>query len=185
MTIDEFRKSLSSEKPPGGIAPAVIALWHDARGDWDEAHRVAQDVPDGQGGAWVHAYLHRKEGALVFTSYETGRRYRVTVLAGDLHREGDEALGRAGRAVVAGADGRPWEIVVEETTAGAPPYAPDRPTALYSLSKTFTASAVGLAVGEGLVRLDDLVADLLPDAVPADGLSDDERAELVAGLRAL
>jgi len=64
------------------------------------------------------------DGALVFTSYETGRRYRVTVLAGDLHREGDEALGRADRAVVAGADGRSWEIVVEETTAGAPPYTP-------------------------------------------------------------
>lgn len=60
----------------------------------------------------------------------------------------------------------------------AAPYGPDRPSALYSLSKTFTASAVGLAVGEGLVGLDDLVVDLLPDAVPADGLSDDERARL-------
>jgi hypothetical protein len=73
MTIDEFRKSLSSEKPPGGIAPAVIALWHDARGDWDEAHRVAQDVPDGQGGAWVHAYLHRKEGDADNAAYWYGR----------------------------------------------------------------------------------------------------------------
>ena len=29
--------------------------------DWDGAHRVAQDIesPDG---AWIHAYLHRKEG---------------------------------------------------------------------------------------------------------------------------
>jgi hypothetical protein len=62
MTLDELRQSLSSETPPEGVARAVIALWHDARGDWNEAHRVAQDVPDGQGGAWVHAYLHRKEG---------------------------------------------------------------------------------------------------------------------------
>jgi CubicO group peptidase (beta-lactamase class C family) len=60
----------------------------------------------------------------------------------------------------------------------AAPYGPDRPHALFSLSKTFTASAVGLAVGEGLVGLDDLVVDLLPDAVPAGGLSDDERARL-------
>ncbi|CAI9411451.1 amylo-alpha-1,6-glucosidase [Nocardioides sp. T2.26MG-1] len=66
------------------------------------------------------------DDALVFTSYETGRRYRVTALTGDLHREGDQALGRADRAVVAGADGRPWEIVVQETTAAAPPYSSDR-----------------------------------------------------------
>lgn len=62
MTIDELRHSLSADTPPEEIAPAVVALWHDARGNWDEAHRVAQDVPDSQGGAWVHAYLHRKEG---------------------------------------------------------------------------------------------------------------------------
>ena len=38
----------------------MIALWHDGRGDWDAAHRVAQDV-DTSDGSWVHAYLHRKE----------------------------------------------------------------------------------------------------------------------------
>lgn len=37
------------------------ALWHDARGEWDKAHDLAQNVntPDG---SWIHAYLHRKEG---------------------------------------------------------------------------------------------------------------------------
>ena len=39
----------------------LLALWHDAHGDWHEAHRVAQDEDD-ENGAWVHAYLHRKEG---------------------------------------------------------------------------------------------------------------------------
>jgi hypothetical protein len=33
----------------------------DARGDWDGAHQIAQDV-SGADAAWVHAYLHRKEG---------------------------------------------------------------------------------------------------------------------------
>ena len=60
MTFDEFKATLSSTTPPA-MAPLLVALWHDARGDWDGAHRVAQDV-DGQSGAWVHAYLHRKEG---------------------------------------------------------------------------------------------------------------------------
>ncbi len=61
MTLDDFRQSLSASSPPSSLHGALRALWHDARGDWDEAHRVAQDVEDSDG-AWVHAYLHRKEG---------------------------------------------------------------------------------------------------------------------------
>ena len=60
MTFDDFKKSVSASTPPA-VAPALIALWHDARGEWDKAHGVAQDVDD-ETGAWVHAYLHRKEG---------------------------------------------------------------------------------------------------------------------------
>ena len=46
----------------------VRALWHDATGDWDGAHRVAQDVETPEG-AWVHAYLHRKEGDIGNAGY--------------------------------------------------------------------------------------------------------------------
>ncbi|WP_326999978.1 beta-lactamase family protein [Dactylosporangium sp. NBC_01737] len=42
------------------------------------------------------------------------------------------------------------------------PYEPERPQTLYSLSKSFTSTAVGLAVADGLLSVDDLVADLLP-----------------------
>ena len=61
MTTDAFRKSLTSNDPPPSLHGALLALWHDGKGNWDEAHRVAQDVEDASG-AWVHAYLHRKEG---------------------------------------------------------------------------------------------------------------------------
>jgi hypothetical protein len=62
MTFADLEAAVRDRTEPPPSAPALArALWHDAVGDWDAAHRVAQDVesPDG---AWVHAYLHRKEG---------------------------------------------------------------------------------------------------------------------------
>ena len=61
MTLAEFRQSLAAASPPEGLGPALAALWHDARGDFDRAHDLAQSDEGGQGD-WVHAYLHRKEG---------------------------------------------------------------------------------------------------------------------------
>ena len=61
MDFSTFEESLVQEAPPEGLSLALQALWHDANGDWDEAHRLAQQQDD-HDGAWVHAYLHRKEG---------------------------------------------------------------------------------------------------------------------------
>jgi CubicO group peptidase (beta-lactamase class C family) len=46
------------------------------------------------------------------------------------------------------------------------PYRRDDIQLLYSVSKTFLAMAVGIAVGEGRLSTEDLVADLIPDLVP-------------------
>lgn len=48
------------------------------------------------------------------------------------------------------------------------PYSADRPHLLYSLTKSFTSIAVGLAIDDGLLSPDDRVVDVLPDHVPAD-----------------
>jgi hypothetical protein len=61
MTLAELKATLSSAAPPPTLPPALAALWQDAKGDWDAAHRIAQDIEDVDG-AWIHAYLHRKEG---------------------------------------------------------------------------------------------------------------------------
>jgi hypothetical protein len=58
MSFEEFLAA--SSLPPGASAP-LSALWHDAQGDWDRAHACVQD-DGGRDGAWVHAYLHRREG---------------------------------------------------------------------------------------------------------------------------
>ena len=42
---------------------SLQALWHDYQGDWHSSHQLIDHESD-QDCAWVHAYLHRKEGDL-------------------------------------------------------------------------------------------------------------------------
>jgi hypothetical protein len=77
MTADELRRSAA---PPGGTQPpglsgALLALWHDAGGDWHKAHEAAQ-ADTSPAGSWVHAYLHRKEGDPGNAAYWYGRAGR-------------------------------------------------------------------------------------------------------------
>jgi hypothetical protein len=67
MTLAEFEAAFAIDEPPE-LTPLLVALWHDARGDWQSAHNVAQDIDDATG-SWVHAYLHRKEGDLANAAY--------------------------------------------------------------------------------------------------------------------
>jgi CubicO group peptidase (beta-lactamase class C family) len=48
------------------------------------------------------------------------------------------------------------------------PYAPEHPHMLFSLSKSFTSTAIGLAVAEGRLSVDDFVASHMPHDFPAD-----------------
>jgi hypothetical protein len=68
MRIDDFRDSLLRTAPPDGLGSLLRALWYDAKGDWSRAHQMVQDE-EGRDAAWVHAYLHRKEGDLSNASY--------------------------------------------------------------------------------------------------------------------
>ena len=48
------------------------------------------------------------------------------------------------------------------------PYQPQEPHILHSLSKSFTATAVGFAVSEGLLTVDDAVLSFFPEYAPAN-----------------
>ncbi|HZP53543.1 amylo-alpha-1,6-glucosidase [Actinocrinis sp.] len=70
-------------------------------------------------------YLYRDpvDGAHVFTSYETGRRYRVTLLAGDAAQvTGAQRLGTGERALHLSESSGLWEIAIEEYDSGRAPY---------------------------------------------------------------
>ncbi|MDX2065028.1 MAG: serine hydrolase [Fimbriimonadaceae bacterium] len=64
------------------------------------------------------------------------------------------------------------------------PYAADRPHMMYSLSKSWTSTAIGLLVAEGRISIHDPVTQFFPEAVPADA-SDNLRAMRVRDLLAM
>lgn len=99
MSFASFQQSAAADAVvPAGLNRALQALWHDHRGQWDEAHALAQTAGGGDG-AWVHAYLHRKEGDQSNADYW----YRLAgqpMPAGELTAEWEQIaralLGRAG-----------------------------------------------------------------------------------------
>ena len=46
--------------------------------------------------------------------------------------------------------------------------APDKPHAMHSVSKSFTATAVGMCVDEGLLKVTDKLVDFFPDNLPEE-----------------
>lgn len=88
MTFEDFRNSLQQPQPPASLNSPLLALWHEGKGDWDTAHDIAQEKDKG-GGAWVHAYLHRKEGDQFNAGYWY-RRAGKPVCTGSLEQEWEQ-----------------------------------------------------------------------------------------------
>ncbi len=61
MDLEKFKTSLEEEEPPSEFPAPVAALWWDAKGNWERAHGLVDELETKDGMA-VHAYLHRKEG---------------------------------------------------------------------------------------------------------------------------
>jgi hypothetical protein len=76
MNFEEFSQSLNAAAPPADVSVYLRSLWFDGKNDWDKAHDIIQDVNDKKA-AWIHAYLHRKEGDVMNANYwynRAGRR---------------------------------------------------------------------------------------------------------------
>ncbi|WP_454801761.1 hypothetical protein [Mucilaginibacter phyllosphaerae] len=67
-TLTEFKQSLNLEKPDNGLPVQLKSLWYDGKGNWHQAHAQVDQLND-TASAWVHAYLHRKEGDIWNADY--------------------------------------------------------------------------------------------------------------------
>lgn len=64
MTVEELKASIEAGgEPSRDLPPLIRALWYERSGNWKRAHEITQDI-EGPEAAWVHAYLHRREGDL-------------------------------------------------------------------------------------------------------------------------
>ena len=61
MNIEEFIRL--SERQITAYSLALQALWYDYQDNWHKSHKSI-DAESDRDSAWVHAYLHRKEGDL-------------------------------------------------------------------------------------------------------------------------
>lgn len=83
MDVETFRDSVTRRVMPDGLSKPLQALWQEKDGQWDTAHRIVQES-QGCDAAWVHAYLHRKEGDADNAAYWYRRAERpVSTLASD------------------------------------------------------------------------------------------------------
>jgi hypothetical protein len=75
-SLAEFKASLNLEQPDSGLSVQLKSLWYDGKGDWQQAHAQVDQLNDLQS-AWVHAYLHRKEGDIWNADYWYSRAKKV------------------------------------------------------------------------------------------------------------
>jgi len=75
MTFEEFQMTLRGSAPPSHFSFYLASLWYDAKGNWQKAHEIIQDV-ESETAAWIHAYLHRKEGHIGNADYWYHRAHK-------------------------------------------------------------------------------------------------------------
>jgi len=69
MNLEEFKQLIEKQSQcPESLPKVLQALWYAQKGNWNTAHEIVQNANDPDS-AWVHAYLHRKEGDLSNARY--------------------------------------------------------------------------------------------------------------------
>ena len=87
MTATELAASAQREATlPSGLSPEAQALWHAKKGNWHEAHEIAQDIHTPMG-SWIHALLHLIEGDIGNAGYWYAKARKPARKPGDIDNE--------------------------------------------------------------------------------------------------
>lgn len=69
MTSSQLADSAFQDStPPDDLPEAALALWHAKKGNWEDAHDIAQEDHSTMG-SWIHALLHLIEGDVGNANY--------------------------------------------------------------------------------------------------------------------
>ncbi len=95
MTPAQLKASAATDaQPPRGLSREAESLWFIKKGEWDNAHDIAQDIHTPTG-SWLHALLHLIEGDLGNARYwfaEAGRPAKKPSQIDELWEEIAEAV---------------------------------------------------------------------------------------------
>ncbi len=85
MTASDLAISAQQEQAemPEGLSPEAQALWYTKKGDWEEAHDIAQAIHTPTG-SWIHGLLHMIEGDLGNANYWFHKAGRPTRKVGEI-----------------------------------------------------------------------------------------------------
>ena len=87
MTAQELAASAQSDPAPADdLSEEAKALWYAKKGDWHEAHEIAQDIHTPMG-SWIHALLHLIEGDIGNAGYWYAKARKPAASRADIDRE--------------------------------------------------------------------------------------------------
>lgn len=78
MTVAELVTSIQNDTAPSAdLSPEAQALWYAKKGQWEEAHNIAQEIHTAMG-SWIHALLHLIEGDVGNANYWFHKAHKPT-----------------------------------------------------------------------------------------------------------
>jgi hypothetical protein len=79
--------------PADSLSEEAKALWHAKKGNWDEAHNIAQEIHTPTG-SWIHALLHMIEGDMGNAGYWFHKAGKPARRAGEIDALWNEIAGQ-------------------------------------------------------------------------------------------
>lgn len=87
MTAQELAASAKSDPAPADdLSEEAKALWYTKKGDWHEAHEIAQEIHTPMG-SWIHALLHLIEGDIGNAGYWYAKARKPTKRPAEIDAE--------------------------------------------------------------------------------------------------